>query len=145
MILVHIEIVAREQVPIHACIDRDQAYVILRIFSKLDQHLQAARSGRLYGSIVPVLASTNHGVIRSVIASRCPDASVEDELERRVGPRLIRVLIEVQISPQPSRRVLRHVFCEPIMSLYKRHGHTVSTKVSSFVALVSAFTYGLEV
>ena len=83
MIVVHVEIVALEWMPIHASIDRVVVDVLaIVILIKVDDHLEGSDVGRLKNNVFAICADPDTAHIRCIAIACVRNFAMEEELER---------------------------------------------------------------
>jgi len=116
MVIVHIEIVALEGVPVRTCIDRIQiditSGITILIGCKVDDHFEGSDMAALENDIFAIGADLGAAHIRRVIVASVWDLSVEEEFQGSLGPRQVRVLARVEVAPDPIGGALGDVALE---------------------------------
>ena len=87
-----------------------QIDIFRRVFRvKIHDHLERSDMNRAENNVFTVRSELAAGDVERVVISSSLHLSVEEESERCLAPRQVRVLPYMQITPDPILRVLRHI------------------------------------
>ena len=87
MIVVHVEVVTLEGVPMHTSVDRVEVSVFaVVVLIEVDDHLEGGNVRGVEDNIVAVGANLRATHVRCVVVASVGDFTMEEELERRLRP-----------------------------------------------------------